>query len=290
MSIARSYLYVPADAPDKLARCLDRQADAVIVDLEDGVAPAAKAAARAACAAWLRSLPDRPGGADVWVRINPGQAGLADLRAVVHPTVRGLMVAKTETVDDLATIDRALTEAETESGMRPGTLRVVPLIESAAAVLRAAELAAAPRVERLQVGEADLTAETGISPGEDERELLFLRSRIVLVSAAYRLAPPVGPVATDFRDLERFRRTTQALRRLGYAGRACIHPAQVAIANELFTPTQAELDHARDVLARYDASLGHGQGVGVDVAGGMIDEAVARRARRILDLGRPLPS
>ena len=159
---------------------------------------------------------------------------------------------------------------------------LAPLVESAAALLRAESIAAAPRVRRLQVGEADLRADTGILPGPDDRELGWVRSWVVLVSAAAGIEPPVGPVSTDFRDLAAFRESTEALRRMGYRGRACIHPAQVEVVNAVFTPSADELDVARGVVASYEAALAEGSGVVIGEDGRMIDEAVVRQARRLL--------
>ncbi|MFI5429814.1 aldolase/citrate lyase family protein [Aeromicrobium sp. UC242_57] len=146
-------------------------------------------------------------------------------------------------------------------------------------MLRAAEIAAAPRVHRLQVGEADLRADLGVTLGPDERELLWVRSQIVVTSAAAGIAPPIAPVSTDFRDLDALRASTEALARLGFVGRACIHPAQVAVVNDVFTPSAEAIAEAEEVLAALAAA---GSGVAVDSRGRMLDEAVARQARRVL--------
>jgi citrate lyase subunit beta/citryl-CoA lyase len=281
----RSYLYVPGDQPQMLARALDRGADAVIVDLEDAVAPAAKAPARVAVREWLRSRAHRDD-LEVWVRINPGTAGIEDAAAVVGPGLTGVMAAKTESAADVVSVDAALLRAEAASGLPAGQVAVVPLLESAAAVLAAAEVARAPRVRRLQVGEADLKADIGVTPGEAESELLHVRSHIVLVSAACGLEPPVGPVSTDFRDLERLRASTRALARLGFVGRACIHPAQIPVVNDVFTPTPAEVERARALIARLDRAVAEGDGVVLDDTGRMVDEAVIRQARRLLARAR----
>ncbi|MFE3448999.1 HpcH/HpaI aldolase/citrate lyase family protein [Nonomuraea sp. NPDC059194] len=266
----RSALYVPGDQPDKLAKALDRGADALIVDLEDAVPPSAKERARGTVAEWLRTLSGA--GPEVWVRINPGELGHEDLGAVALPGVAGVCVAKTESAAELAAVDEALGDAP--------WIKVCPLLESGAAVLAAAAIARAPRVVRLQLGEADLRADLGVEPGPDERELLWARSQVVLASAAARIGPPLGPVSADFRDLDRLRESTRALKRLGFHGRACIHPAQVAIANEVFTPTAEEIERARSLIVRFEAS---GSGVVLDDAGRMVDEAVIRQARRVLD-------
>jgi citrate lyase subunit beta/citryl-CoA lyase len=281
----RSYLYVPGDQPHMLARVLDRGADAVIVDLEDAVAPAAKAQARVAVGEWLRSHAHRDD-VEVWVRINPGSAGNEDAAAVVGPRLTGVMAAKTESATDIVSLDAALLRAEAASGLPAGQMAVVPLLESAAAVLAAAEIARAPRVRRLQVGEADLKADIGVTPADAELELLHVRSHIVLVSAACGLEPPVGPVSTNFRDLERLRASTRALARLGFVGRACIHPAQIPVVNDVFTPTPAEVERARALIARFDRAVAEGDGVVLDDTGRMVDEAVVRQAHRLLARAR----
>ncbi|MDP9867019.1 MULTISPECIES: HpcH/HpaI aldolase/citrate lyase family protein [Streptosporangium] len=273
----RSALYVPGDQPDKLAKALGRGSDSLIVDLEDAVLPAHKAAARTAVAGWLRGL--GPGGPEIYVRVNPGQDGHEDLRAVALPGVRGVCVAKTESAAEVAAVDAVLSEAEAAEGLPAGSIEVCPLLESAGAILAAPEIARAPRVSRLQIGEADLRADLGVETGPDERELLWARSQVVLASAAARLAPPLAPISTDFRDLDALRASTVALKRLGFRGRTCIHPAQVAVVNEVFTPTEEELVRARDLIARFEEA---GTGVVTDAQGRMVDEAIVRAARRLL--------
>ncbi|MFF5207358.1 HpcH/HpaI aldolase/citrate lyase family protein [Streptosporangium sp. NPDC000396] len=273
----RSALYVPGDQPGKLAKALDRGADALIVDLEDAVLPAHKDAARTAVAEWLRGV--EPGGPEIYVRVNPGEPGHEDLRAVAVPGVRGVCVAKTESAAELEAVDGVLAEAEAAEGLPAGAIAVCPLLESAGAVLAAPEIARAPRVLRLQIGEADLRAELGVEPGPDERELLWARSQVVLASAAARLAPPLAPISTDFRDLDALRASTVALKRLGFRGRTCVHPAQVPVVNEVFTPAEEEIAQARDLIARFE---GAETGVVTDARGRMVDEAIIRAARRLL--------
>lgn len=269
--LSRSALYVPGDAPDKLAKALDRGADELIVDLEDAVAPGRREHAREVVAAWLDAVGKTEVG--IWVRINTGPAREADVRAIAgHGSLRGFVVAKTESADELIRLDELL-------GAVGPDCRVVPLLESAGAVLSAREIASAPRVQRLQVGEADLRADIGVTLGDDERELLFVRSQVVLASAAAGISPPIAPVSTEFRDIDAYRRSTEALARLGFVGRACIHPAQVAVCHEVFTPSEEEQEWAHEVLAALDAA---GSGVAVDGRGRMLDEAVARQARLLL--------
>lgn len=293
----RSHLYVPGDRPQVLAKALARGADALIVDLEDAVPAAAKPEAREIVADFLGTL--HPAGADgtgsapdaapapsVWVRINPGAAGRADLKAVIGPAVAGICLAKTESADDVAEVAALLDALEHERGLPAERIAVSPLLESAAAILAARDIAAAPRVQRLQVGEADLRAEIGVETGPDESELLWVRSQVVLASAAAGIEPPVGPASTNFTDLAALRQSTEALRRLGYRGRACIHPAQLGVVHDVFTPSAEEVDQARALVAGYEAAVAAGSGVFVDAAGRMVDLAVVRSARRTVAAAR----
>lgn len=282
MSSARSHLYVPGDRPEMLARVAGRGADVLIIDLEDAVAPTAKSAARQAVAAHLAEA-CRDGAPQLWVRINSGAAGLADLEAVVAPALRGVCLAKAADAGQVARLADQMSRLEAERGIEPGTIAISPLLETAAAVLRASDIAAAPRVARLQVGEADLKVDIGVDTGPDERELCWVRSLVVLASAAAGIDPPVGPVSTNFTDLDALRESTLALKRMGYRGRACIHPAQVPVVNEVFTPTIAEVERARALLARYDQATATGAGTFTDGDGRMVDLAVVRAAQRVLD-------
>ena len=287
MSVARSHLYVPGDKPEVLVKALGRGADALIVDLEDAVAPASKDAARTVVAEWLSGLPaaaDNP--VQVWIRINSGDMGHTDVRAVLSPAVTGVVAAKTESAEELVALHAVLTAMEDKIELPAGSIGVVPLLESANAVLNALSIAKAPRVQRLQVGEADLRADIGVELGADGRELLYVRSQVVLISAAAGIDPPVGPVDTNFRDTEALAESTRAVKRMGYVGRACIHPAQAAIVNEVFTPTADEVAAAKDLIARFDAAMAAGDGVCLDAQGRMVDEAVVRQARRTLSLAR----
>lgn len=279
--LPRSYLYVPGDAADKLAKVLTREADAIIVDLEDAVAPSAKDKARELAATWLASLPqsatERP---EVWVRINPGRTGRTDVLAVQHPALTGLCLPKVSAPADIEDLHRLLGEQEVDRAGAPIVLQ--PLIETARGLLGVVHIATAPRVRQLQLGEFDLGADLGIERGREDLEFLPARLQLVVASVAAGIDPPVGPVAVDFTDLDRFAESTRALKRLGYRSRACIHPAQVAVVNEVFTPTTIEIERARALVASSQHATEEGSGVWQVENGTMIDEAVVRAARRLL--------
>lgn len=258
---ARSYLYVPGDRPDRLEKAVDRGADALIADLEDAVATSSKEEARETVAEWVAGFPADQRRPEIWVRVNSPE----DIQSILAPGLTGVYVPKVASAADLPTV----------------SVKVAALIESAAGVLAAAEIAAAPGVAHLAIGEADLTAELGIEPSE---ALNPIRMQIVLVSAAAGIDPPVGPVSTDFKDLDGLRRSTESLRRMGFRARAAIHPDQIPIINEVFTPTPDEVENAKKILALYDEAVSRGTGAIADENGRMIDEAIARAARHTLSL------
>ncbi|MFF2555288.1 HpcH/HpaI aldolase/citrate lyase family protein [Nocardia sp. NPDC058058] len=270
----RSALYVPGNRPELFDKASAGPADVILLDLEDAVPLRDKDSARTEVAAWLRTRVDTR--RRIWVRVNTGEAGEADLHAVAQPAVAAICLAKTESAQQVRTAGALLGTLES----RPGSIAICALLETAAALLAAPDIAAAPRVARLQIGEADLRAQLGITPGADDRELLALRTQVVLASAAAGIGPPLAPVSIDFRNLDAFRESTRALWRLGFRGRACIHPAQLPIANEVFTPSPDAIARARALLRRFENASG---GIVLDDAGRMVDHAVIRQARRLLD-------
>ena len=278
----RSYLYCPGDRPDRLGRAHTWGADAVIADLEDSVHARQKDLARRTVAGWLA---DRPRGADgqtgeMWVRVNP-ESLPEDLDAVVGPDLRGVVLPKAEP-GIVAKLDELLTRREHEHDLPPGRHVVQAVIETARGLLAAAELASAPRVVRLGVGEADLAAELGADLQADPGVLGPLRLQLVVASAAAGIAAPVGPASTDFHDLVALRTSTEGMLRLGFRGRTAIHPAQVACINEAFTPSAEQVAHARALISSFDAAASAGIGVITGPDRKMADAAVLRSARDVM--------
>jgi citrate lyase subunit beta / citryl-CoA lyase len=278
----RSYLYCPGDRPDRLGRARTWGADAVIADLEDAVHASHKDLARGTVARWLA---DRSRGTgretgEIWVRVNPDSLA-EDLDAVVGPGLQGVVLPKAD-LAALARLDDLLTRREREVGLRPGRLVVQAVIETARGLLAAAELASAPRVARLGVGEADLAAELGVDLQADPEVLGPVRLQLVVASAAAGIAAPVGPAPIDFRDLTALRASTEGLLRLGFRGRTAIHPAQLACINEVFTPSAEQVARARALISAFDAAVGAGLGVITGPDGRMADAAVLRSARDVL--------
>ena len=266
-----------------LALTDERRPDAIILDLEDGVAPSSKPRARAAAVELLRDgRPDGrgDGGPQRWLRVNSGALLIDDIAALADGAVDGgrldgicLAKATLAAVGDLA---RMLDETSL------ATVPIAGLIESAAGLLDAVSMARHPRVVALAIGEADLGASLRLEPSPDDRELVPLRMQVVVACAAGGIDPPTGPVATRLRDHDALRSSTTALRRMGFGARSAIHPDQVAIINEVMRPSEAEVAAARALVERYDAAVANGDGVIVSGDGSMIDEAVVRSARRLL--------
>jgi citrate lyase subunit beta/citryl-CoA lyase len=246
---ARSYLYVPGDQAGKLRRAVTSGADAIIADLEDAVAPSAKADARRTVANWLTTQlgASQP---ELWVRVNPPPLLTDDVETVVGPAVTGICLPKTHSPEQVRSLGELLVAAEQRAGLAEGAIKLVPLLESAAGILSAGAIAEQARVWQLGLGELDLYAEVGIEPSADQRELLPIRVQVVLASAAAGLDSPIGPVSTDFRDLDALRRSTEVLRRLGFGSRWAIHPAQVPVINQVFTPSPEQVEAARRLVER----------------------------------------
>ena len=273
----RSYLFVPADRPERIAKALASGADAVIVDLEDAVAPDAKAGARAALAQWLAGAANAPHQPHVplFVRTNaPGSEWFADDLALCgrSAAVSGVMLPKAERVADLDAVRHAA----------PGRA-LIPLIETAEGFDQLRALAGATGVQRLAFGSIDFQLDLGISAGDegDGTALLFFRSQLVLASRLASLLPPIDGVTPALDDDAPVLRDAQAARRLGFGAKLCIHPRQVAAVNAGFTPSDAEVDWARRVVAAVERS----GGAAVAVDGKMVDRPVLLRARAVLGGG-----
>ncbi|MDH3259916.1 MAG: CoA ester lyase [Acidimicrobiia bacterium] len=281
---ARSYLFVPGDRPDMLTKAGRRSADAVIADLEDAVAPAGKAAARDTVSDWLDNLAEP--GFEPWVRVNPTEDLLEDdLAAVFRAPLHGIMVPKVRSVDELLAIGDLLERLESAAGRPPSDVKLLPIVETADGLLAVDELARAPRVHQLMIGEFDLGAELGVDPTY-EAAFVPLRMQLVVASAAAGIEPPLGPVSPDFQDLDLLRDETRRLVRLGFGSRPAIHPAQVPVFNEVMTPTPEETERAGRLVSLYEQALADGRGAITDDAGHMVDEATIKVARRVLETAR----
>jgi citrate lyase subunit beta/citryl-CoA lyase len=254
----RSYLYASGDDPRRIEKALATGADAVVVDLEDAVAPNRKEEARKNAGEVLESETAKP----VFVRINAPGSELAarDIDVVAGLHLSGLRLPKVESL-------------RSEAGIQC-------LIESALGLELAFEIACShERIAGISLGEADLAADLGV---RDEPGLLYARSRIVSASRAAGLPGPVQSVYTNVRDLDGLRRSTEEGKNLGFVGRSAIHPSQVPIINEVFTPTEEEVAEAQELLDRLEGEAAAGTGAFVLEDGRFVDRAVVESARRTL--------
>jgi citrate lyase subunit beta/citryl-CoA lyase len=251
----RSLLFVPGDDERKLASAAQAGADAVVVDLEDGVAPERKDAARSLLAS---ALPPR-----ALVRVNGFESGLleTDLEAVRDVGVGGLVLPKAS--------------PEGAEMLASQGLPVVAIAETADGVRRAFEIACVPRVVALLLGAVDLGAQLGLAPLGAGDELLYARSKLVVDSVAAGIRPPFDSVHLTLDDRDGLEQACRRARALGLRGKACIHPEQVEVVNRAFGPDEQELAWARRVLAEHEGGVSR-------VAGEMVDRPVVERARSIL--------
>ena len=262
--LLRSLLFVPGSRPERFDKALAAGADAVIIDLEDAVAPADKAGARESLRAWLR--PEHA----VIVRVNAADTPwfADDIALCAQPGVAAVMLPKAERAETIAAL------------MGAGARSVLPLIESAAGFAALATIAAAPGVQRLVFGSIDLQLDLGMRDALED-ELLVFRSQIVLASRLAGLAAPIDGVSTAIDDAAALHTDVQRARRLGFGGKLCIHPKQVAGLHRGFAPSADELAWAQRVLA---ASAAAG-GAAIAVDAKMVDKPVLLRAERLVREG-----
>ena len=272
----RSLLFAPAVRPDFIAKLPTRGADAVVIDCEDATPATAKAEGRANAKALAPGL--TAAGCQVTVRVNaqPTEWFLDDVRDGLTADLAAVVVPKVETFAGLEAVSEALDRA----GF--GELGVLAGIETALGVADARSLLAHPRVIAAYFGAEDFIADMGGVRTDDNHEVLFARSAVAL---AGRLAgvPVLDQVVTDFRNDARFAHEAAEARAMGYAGKLCIHPGQVALANSAFVPSATELERAHRLLAAYETASAAGVAA-IDFEGQMVDEPLAAQARRIIAL------
>ena len=283
----RSYLFAPGDNEKLLQKVFTAGADAVVLDLEDAVAPANKASARQLVNQRLQMLPSVAAKLPaIYLRINAisTQFWQADVALAAHPLVRGIRMGKAASLAELQAADNELADAERQAGLVVGSLRLVPTIESATGLLNAVDMARHPRVEALSFGAADFAKDIGAEVDADETQTLFARSQLVVVSRAAGLNPPIASVYTKLKDLDGLRASSDAQRRLGFFGRSCIHPSQLPIIHEVFTPQPKAVAEARVIVAAFEQTQLTGAAVTTLTSGQFVDAPLVERARAVLSL------
>jgi citrate lyase subunit beta/citryl-CoA lyase len=280
----RSLLYVPATRDSFVAKAHTRGADAIILDLEDAVAPAEKPAARAALARAVPSV--RQGGADVCVRINrPLRMAAQDIEAAIAAGADVLVLTKLMGPDHVRLLAEMTAESEATHGVPVGRTRFIGLVETAQALTVMEAIARADeRLVALGAGGEDLATDLGMEPVPDA---LYVPKMLAVIAARAAGVLPLGFIGTvaGLSDLEGYRAMLRRSRALGFACASCVHPSQVPIINEEYGARPEEVARAQRMVASFEAALAQGLGA-VSFEGQMIDEPVVERARRLLARAR----
>lgn len=284
--LARSYLFVPGDSEKKLAKSQSTGADSLILCLEDSVTEAHKPEARAIVTDYLKKYRETSA-ATLWVRVNALSTEhlIKDLVAVMAGNPYGIFLPKPASPSDFKTVDNYLTALEVQNDITPGSTRLMSVAESASGTLKQHQFPdASPRLTALTWGAEDMSADLGAITNQDEEGNYFLvhqinRANCLVVAAAGRMQAVDG-ICQDFKNPDLLRQQCLRSRKEGFSGKIAIHPSQVAIINECFTPTQEEICYARQVVQIFSESGGAGT---VSLAGKMLDIPHLRQAQRILN-------
>jgi len=292
MPLNRSFLFAPGNHPRRVEKALTLHADAVILDLEDSVAVAEKAAARGPVAQALT----RPRACRGYVRVNAVSTPFCygDLVETVHEGIDGVVLPKVESAADLHAIDWLIASLEHDRGLEVGSIDLMPIVETAVGVhrvdriLQARSLRTYPgawRVKRIAFGAGDYANDVGLSPSLDEPELADARARLVLASRAAGMEAPIDSPWFHFREDEAFARSLERSRRGGYQGRLCVHPDQIAPVNAAYLPGDEEVARAERIVAAFKEAEAKGSAA-ILVDGQMIDYPIVYRAQAVLDAVR----
>lgn len=275
--VRRTVLFSPGDQPDLLRKAPNSGADVVVFDLEDAVAPSAKTEARESVREAVSTLDTD---CELCVRINPLAAGgQADLEALIPVLgdVDSLMLPKVSSAEDV----RALSDELAEHGE---SLPVLALLETAAGVLSAPDIAAVDAVDALLLGAEDLSADTGLTRTAEGSEISYARQHVVLAASSQDI-DAIDTLYTDFQDTDGLAEDTAVAVQLGFDGKMAIHPAQMSVINDAFTPDEERIAWAQDVLEARDRAEADGRGV-FSVDGEMIDAPLIAQATDVIDRAR----
>jgi len=280
MSVYRSLLFAPGNHQRRVENALSLDADAAILDLEDACPIAAKKATRALVVAACQ----RPRKALAYVRVNATSTefGYGDIVAVVQRGVDGIILPKLQSVDEIRAVDWVISSLEKEQGLPVGACDVIPIIETAKGMANIRAITAAgTRVKRIAFGAGDFTLDMGIEWSRSETELLPYRSECVLASRVADLEAPIDTVWVDLNDREGFIASTRHIKSLGFQGKMCIHPDQVALANEILSPSAADVEWSLKVVEAFEEAEKAGT-ASLQLEGKFIDYPIVNRARRVL--------
>ena len=279
--LLRSMLFTPGNKPRMIAKTGTLGSDAVILDLEDAVPLAEKESARALVKDAIKQV--GVAGAQVFVRVNAVPTGLVadDLSWSVQAGLAGIVLPKAESGEEIASVGESIAELERERRMELGSVALVPLLETARGVLKANEIArASKRSIAVAFGAVDFTRDMGISLSKDGQEIHYAMSHVALAARAADVVAIDSP-CVEFDDPDRLAWEARRARQLGFRGKLLIHPCQIECVNQLFSPSEEELEYARKVATAFESAQERGLGA-VSLEGKMIDIANLRHAEEVL--------
>ncbi len=281
LRVLRSMLYVPADNEHRVGKAFQSGADAVIVDLEDAVAVSRKVEARAALAHLLAD-PGRP--CPAYVRVNSMDTPncFEDIEAAVAAGADGISLPKVEHSAQLYAVSWMMSQLELKYGRRVGATDLLPVLETGLGLQTATQvLAGHPRVRHAGLGLGDLQLSLGLDVGPDEAEVWPYRRMLVLASNAAGVDAPLDTVYLDLKNLDGLREASLASKRAGFQGRRVIHPSQVAVVNEAYSPTSEEIERAQRIVDQFNAAEASGL-ASMRVGEDFVDYPIAQQAERVL--------
>jgi len=279
----RSFLFAPGNHARRVEKALTLPADAVILDLEDAVAIREKPATRELVVAAF----GQPRQGRLYVRVNAYTTEwcYTDIVTIARCGLDGIILPKVETADQLQSIDWLLANLERERGLPVGGIDLVPIIETALGMSNIGAIAGSgSRTKRLAFGAGDYTLDLGMVWSRDEAELLPARSAVVMASRAAGIGPPLDTVWADLRDAEGFARSAERAAALGFQGKMCIHPDQIAVTNAAFSPSAQQLTWANRVVAAFEEAEAKGL-ASIQLDGQFIDYPIVQRARQVVARG-----
>ena len=283
MELLRSLIFVPGNRRDMLEKARDFDADVIVADLEDSVPPGEKLGARQIVREMAPTLSNR--GQKIMVRVNSLDTGLTqeELSTIIGPHLYGVSVGKVGSTWDIKQYDRMISIQEKKAGLQPGQVKLIPWIENSRAVTQVLDLAtASPRVVALAFGAEDYTDDMGIKRTDEGDEVYFPRAMVAVAARAAGVAGLDSPYV-QYRDQDGLEQEIELDLKLGFKGKFAIHPAQLELINNMFSPQHREVEYARSVLEAWDEAEASGKG-STSLDGRMIDVPVVKRARNLLAL------
>jgi citrate lyase subunit beta/citryl-CoA lyase len=280
----RSLLFAPGNHARRVEKALSLAADGVILDLEDAVAISEKASTRKTVVEAF----GKPRTGRLYVRVNALTTEWChgDIAAVVQSGLDGIILPKVEHAYELRTADWLIGNLEREGGLPAGSIDLMPIIETALGISNLSRICrSGTRMKRLAFGAGDFTLDMGMVWTRSEEELIPHRAACVLESRAAGLEPPMDTVWADLRDAEGFIASAKHAAALGFQGKMCIHPDQIAPANAAFSPDEAAVAHAKRVVAAFDKAEAEGL-ASIQLDGQFIDYPIVQRARRVVEAAR----